>query len=970
MAIEDAKFIVGEASGDLNNEILSQDINPANRIINGSFESWSKGTDVAPDGWYLGLGGGTISRQEGNSKFGKWCARLNSSLNEYIELAQFITHPRFTGNKTFTFSCWVYTGTADRVRIYIFDYPSFTYYYSNYHSGGGWEFLTVTATISYSIYNMAAIKIESGTALPSVDIDGAMLVEGETLFAFAHHPLDEGHDYLNDFISGGGENSSVNLGDSSAHTKLGQSFDTGLISERELTRATVKLYRTTGGSNGIPGNVWLELYSSIGTLPSSLLATSGEIVAAEISTTATEYTFVFPRNGYTRLKAGDTKHLVIAGNFPIGAQYDYIVVKATDSGGGAEQYNGSTWSVISNYGLFFKTYYGDDGQNIVLDQIPLGAGILPVTNLPVGQADGVASLDANAQVPITQLPPKIYIPSELAGYKYRKSITINGSSDGNQTNYQMKVTIHRSTGTDSGSNVYVGSKCESNFYDIRFTTLNNTLLDYWIESIVGNDATIWVELDSIPQTGATFYMYYGYSDAEEYSNGVDTFPFFDDFSVNLDKWNTAGTVEIIDEVCRVLRDGANSSMSSKTAFGTNYAIRSKLKTAHFGAGSFIEDHGFVGADHIRAYYTLPVFPHEGYVSFDTAWENHDEIGGVTETVDFIQDTIRNASASIIWKVDDTNTIIGIGDPPQVPTTDLSILYECATHDTSQLDIDWCLIRKYTDNEPTWGVWGGELLLTVNQSNMIYGCRPKYFNSQYLHIEEGVLVIDGYPATVFSEISINTDDDSNWEDVEEASVWGYVYLIKPASSGGIPTYKLSITEPSSSNISGARYHPTQPTWRFVGSFYNDDSSDIRAFHCLGNTNDLEYRLREHTQPLTNGQSSSWADIAMTELASKADDVVILGVRPELYIAGNGTVYMDCAFSAYNWDLQTYLISASNTFFNVTGWTYYGISSIELPLTDPTTDANRVIRYIVSSWGGTAPTKDRRVQVYGYGSRQKR
>ena len=78
--------------------------------------------------------------------------------------------------------------------------------------------------------------------------------------------------------------------------------------------------------------------------------------------------------------------------------------------------------------------------------------------------------------------PKICIPSKLVTYKYRKSVTINGSSDGAQTNYQLKVTINRTIGTDSGSNVYVNDKCLSNYNDIRFTTLDNTLLDYWIES--------------------------------------------------------------------------------------------------------------------------------------------------------------------------------------------------------------------------------------------------------------------------------------------------------------------------------------------------------------------------------------------------------------------------------------------------------------------------------------------------------
>ena len=99
-----------------------------------------------------------------------------------------------------------------------------------------------------------------------------------------------------------------------------------------------------------------------------------------------------------------------------------------------------------------------------------------------------------------------------SSWSYRKKLNITGSTDGDQNNYQMKLIIHRSAGTDSGSDVYVGTKCDSTYKDIRFTKSDGTsLLDYWIESSDSNSATVWVEFDQIlaSPTISTFHMYYG-----------------------------------------------------------------------------------------------------------------------------------------------------------------------------------------------------------------------------------------------------------------------------------------------------------------------------------------------------------------------------------------------------------------------------------------------------------------------------
>ncbi len=141
---------------------------------------------------------------------------------------------------------------------------------------------------------------------------------------------------------------------------------------------------------------------------------------------------------------------------------------------------------------------------------------------------------ANVTIDVTGLP----------GWGFSKKLSVMGTTAGTQTNYPLKLTVRKSSGTDVPGTVYLGSNVRDDFGDIRFTGSDGvTLLDYWIESYEsGNSAEVWVEVDSIPANpgSADVYLYYGNSLAESRSDGEGTFTVFDDFlgnSLNLTKWN-------------------------------------------------------------------------------------------------------------------------------------------------------------------------------------------------------------------------------------------------------------------------------------------------------------------------------------------------------------------------------------------------------------------------------------------------
>ncbi|MFA5445721.1 MAG: hypothetical protein WC262_12190, partial [Bacteroidales bacterium] len=56
----------------------------------------------------------------------------------------------------------------------------------------------------------------------------------------------------------------------------------------------------------------------------------------------------------------------------------------------------------------------------------------------------------------------------LSGYTYRREHRIKGSSEGYLENYGINFTVYRTNGTTTGDTIYVGSKVQTDFDDIRF----------------------------------------------------------------------------------------------------------------------------------------------------------------------------------------------------------------------------------------------------------------------------------------------------------------------------------------------------------------------------------------------------------------------------------------------------------------------------------------------------------------------
>jgi len=118
-------------------------------------------------------------------------------------------------------------------------------------------------------------------------------------------------------------------------------------------------------------------------------------------------------------------------------------------------------------------------------------------NVPAGSVD--VSIDTSGRLAVStdlrlSVGPETAQanPGWLTGYDYRQQITINGTVDGNQTDYQMMLLVDNATDTSSGNTCYVNGHIEADFDDIRFTTSDETTeLDFWTENVnSGDNATV------------------------------------------------------------------------------------------------------------------------------------------------------------------------------------------------------------------------------------------------------------------------------------------------------------------------------------------------------------------------------------------------------------------------------------------------------------------------------------------------
>lgn len=148
---------------------------------NPSFEDWTGGDNVAPDGWTFGEwppDGSAVAKESTIIKVGTFSAKP-TRVTEDCGLYQDIAPTRgieYWKGKTVTLGCWVYATVANRACININD--GVTESTRIYHPGDStWRWLTVTHVVSATATGLRPfLYVINGDT--SAYFDGAILIEG------------------------------------------------------------------------------------------------------------------------------------------------------------------------------------------------------------------------------------------------------------------------------------------------------------------------------------------------------------------------------------------------------------------------------------------------------------------------------------------------------------------------------------------------------------------------------------------------------------------------------------------------------------------------------------------------------------------------------------------------------------------------------------------------------------------------
>jgi hypothetical protein len=331
-----------------------------------------------------------------------------------------------------------------------------------------------------------------------------------------------------------------------------------------------------------------------------------------------------------------------------------------------------------------------------------------------------------------------------SGWDYKREHSLTSATE--LTDYQVKILVSYSSGTSSGDTVYLDGKCKADFGDIRFADSDNNELSYWIESVSGTLATIWVKIPTINTT--TIWIYYGNESASTTSSGDTTFILFDHFdgsSINSSKWTVEkkGSASAIAQVngSSILQlsgeNGVSSSANliSVSTFAQPFVleIQEQITVTNgayagtsFGLTTTLQDSDNAGSNWwITILGNSYAFTTAGYNSKGVMFRS--PLGGIYVSFGLMSGKIFPAANTYYRnRYIKTSTGIqfirdGISYGTATDATYTGPFYICINQGEDSGGssyagyryIDYILVRNYSATEPTHGEWSEEILNKID-----------------------------------------------------------------------------------------------------------------------------------------------------------------------------------------------------------------------------------------------------------------
>lgn len=317
----------------------------------------------------------------------------------------------------------------------------------------------------------------------------------------------------------------------------------------------------------------------------------------------------------------------------------------------------------------------------------------------------------------------------LDDWTYRQKFQIINDSIDPESDYQLVLKILREVGSSTLNTAYVEDKCELDYDDIRITTSDGTTsLDYWIEESSTISALLWIEYNTLP-LGSTidFYLYYGNNVAASYSDGDDTFQFFDHFegtSLDPSKWTedyTVGSGVVTVSNSTVSVGHGTSTGHAKIHGSLPIAMGLESREFHFRAkfnSLYISSYRQIGCTQNKVQYWDGNRMHQQAGS-NQQYRVFNVKGGQQQLTNIASDGMlepthwsmrRHGYTSLKYYRENT-LLVNHQTAQYLPIVDFNYIEIWgnldATGQARDIDVDWVFICKGKSTPPTYGTWSPE-----------------------------------------------------------------------------------------------------------------------------------------------------------------------------------------------------------------------------------------------------------------------
>jgi hypothetical protein len=367
-----------------------------------------------------------------------------------------------------------------------------------------------------------------------------------------------------------------------------------------------------------------------------------------------------------------------------------------------------------------ETSTGNETTSILstLNQSDTGSGSLTESILSqISDSETGTGADTLSQI-LAQISLSEGASDWLTGWSYRKKINLTGQT-GAGTDYQVKLLIINSGGPlgpdfdlEGNSANFPAEKNDGG--DLRFTADDGTTeLDFWVEEVESDIATVWVEVADDLGTNQSIYCYYGNSDASNGSSGEDTFAFWEVFNDDLSAWTAQHpSVSTIDS------DKGNPKPSLKQVEGSGLVYNeTRIETTSFSISDCVVNYDvyFYGSNRkigqfgVRADGTTSGYAFRlqtnssdgGWFEYNNGWSQISSSYGAVSTETWY---------SVELRVEGENLSAYVDGSPAVSVTDSTKTtaghIHCHFHGVSLDSSDYILydnirVRKYVATEPSF-----------------------------------------------------------------------------------------------------------------------------------------------------------------------------------------------------------------------------------------------------------------------------